>query len=67
MIEYIELSMQNLLRQKSRTFLTILGMVIGIAVIVAMISITDGMRVTIKGNLDKLGGDKISIFPSGLM
>jgi putative ABC transport system permease protein len=65
MIEYIEYPIKSLSKQRARTFLTLLGMIIGIAVIVAMISIGEGMKLSMDQMLDKMGTDKISIFPAG--
>ncbi|MFQ6105568.1 MAG: ABC transporter permease [Candidatus Hydrothermarchaeaceae archaeon] len=66
MREYIEYPIKSLSQQKARTFLTLLGIVIGIAVIVAMLSIGKGMDVSINQQLEKMGADKISIFPAGI-
>jgi putative ABC transport system permease protein len=65
MLEYVEYSLTNMTQRKARTLLTLLGIVIGVAVIVAMVSIGDGMQASIQKQLDKMGGDKISIFPPG--
>jgi putative ABC transport system permease protein len=65
MIEYIKYSFRNMVQRKSRTFLTLSGIVIGIAVIVAMISIGEGMRRTVNEQLDKVGADKIYVSPAG--
>lgn len=64
--EYITFAVRSLSLQKSRAALTLLGMIIGIAVIVALISLGTGMRSTISENLEKVGADRINIFPSGL-
>jgi putative ABC transport system permease protein len=64
--EYFTLAYRSLSQQKSRAALTLLGMVIGIAVIVALISLGSGMRATISDNLEKVGADRINIFPAGL-
>jgi putative ABC transport system permease protein len=64
--EYFEFAFKSLSLQKARAALTLLGMVIGIAVIVALISLGSGMRATISDNLEKVGADRINIFPSGL-
>lgn len=66
MIEYIEYPVKSLSKQRARTFLTLLGMIIGIAVIVAMISIGEGMKTSMDQMMDKMGADKISIFPAGV-
>jgi putative ABC transport system permease protein len=64
--EYLTYALKSLSLQKARAALTLLGMVIGIAVIVALISLGSGMRATISDNLEKVGADRINIFPSGL-
>jgi putative ABC transport system permease protein len=65
--EYFSLATRSLSQQKSRAALTLLGMVIGISVIVALISLGSGMRASIGDNLEKVGADRISIFPAGLL
>lgn len=64
--EYLTFAVRSLSQQKARAALTLLGMIIGIAVIVALISLGTGMRSTIGDNLEKVGADRINIFPSGL-
>ena len=64
--EYFTFAYKSLSQQKSRAALTLLGMIIGIAVIVALISLGTGMRASISGNLEKVGADRINIFPAGL-
>lgn len=66
MIEYIQMPLKTLMQQKARSILTLSGIVIGIAVIVAMVSIGEGMKVTIDEQLDKVGSDKIYVMPAGL-
>jgi|Deesub1362B_J571_1020462.scaffolds.fasta_scaffold06902_2 putative ABC transport system permease protein len=63
MIEELSYAIKNMQSAKLRTFLTVLGIVIGIALIVAMVSIGEGMRASITEQLDALGGDKIMITP----
>ncbi|MFV2040498.1 MAG: ABC transporter permease, partial [Candidatus Hydrothermarchaeales archaeon] len=64
--EYFSFAYKSLSQQKSRAALTLLGMVIGIAVIVALISLGTGMRASIADNLEKVGADRINIYPAGL-
>ncbi len=66
MIEYVEQSVKGLIDRKSRTVLTLSGIIIGISVIVAMVSIGVGLQDTLGEQLEKLGGDKITIIPAGL-
>ena len=40
----IRLSFKNLMRNKSRSFLTTIGIIIGVAAIVSLVSISDGIR-----------------------
>jgi putative ABC transport system permease protein len=66
MIEYIQYPLRTLIQQKARSLLTLSGIVIGIAVIVAMISIGEGMRYTVNEQLEKVGSDKIYVMPAGI-
>jgi putative ABC transport system permease protein len=48
---------------KSRSFLTILGIVIGIGSVIAMISIGQGAKGTIESSIESLGSNLIMIMP----
>lgn len=63
MKDIILFSIRNLRSQGLRTFLTILGVIIGIAAIVAFISVGQGMQVAVKQEFEKIGSDKIIITP----
>lgn len=63
MYEYFRLSAKNLYQRKARTFLTLLGVVIGIMAVVSMVSIGSGMKSSLREQLEELGGDKIFILP----
>lgn len=63
MIQYIELSIKSLSHRKMRTFLTLLGVIIGITAVVSMISIGEGMKVSLEEALGVLGTDKIIVSP----
>ncbi len=65
MREYVFYSLTSLAAQKSRTALTLLSMVIGVAVIIAMVSIGEGMQSSVSEQLKKVGAEVISVFPSG--
>lgn len=49
------LAYKNLFRRKTRTFLSILGITLGIAMIVALVSISEGLKVTTKSLAENLG------------
>ncbi len=61
MIQYLELTIKNLTYRKMRTFLTLLGIVIGITAIVALVSIGEGMTKSVNEQFDRLGADKIFV------
>ena len=61
MIQYIELTIKNLMYRKMRTFLTLLGIIIGITAIVALVSIGEGMTKAVNDQFDRLGADKIFV------
>jgi len=51
-----ELAIKNITRQKTRTALTVIGILIGIAAIVALGSISEGLRVQITKSLEQASG-----------
>ena len=61
MIDYALLSIKNLSHRKFRTSLTLLGVVIGIAAVVSMVSIGTGMKVSLEEQLKVLGTDKLIV------
>jgi len=63
MYDYFRLSARNLLHRKARSFLTLLGVIIGITAVVSMISVGSGMRASLEEQLEELGGDKIYVIP----
>ena len=54
-IDLILMGVKNLWRRKLRTFLTILGVIIGTSSIVVMLSLGFGMQEAFKGQLDTMG------------
>jgi putative ABC transport system permease protein len=63
MLDYLSFSVKNLSHHKVRSFLTLLGVIIGIMAVVSMISIGSGMKASLKEQLEQLGSDKIFIIP----
>ena len=49
--------------RKLRSWLTILGIVIGISLIITMISLGEGMKIAVDEQLNKFGKEVIMIFP----
>jgi putative ABC transport system permease protein len=61
----LALVLTNLLRRKARTFATALGIGLGIATIVALLSVGEGLQRT-AGELVHLGAADVGIFQSGV-
>ncbi len=59
-------SYRYLSKRKSRTILTLLGIIIGVATIVAMISIGNGLKVSIEDQFEKFGANKLTVAPLAL-
>lgn len=61
MIENVRLSLQGILSHKIRSFLTMLGIIIGIAAIIAIVSTIEGTNEQIKNNLIGSGNNTVKI------
>mgnify|MGYP001034638487 CR=1 FL=1 len=64
--DIIQESISSLLANKARSGLTILGIIIGIASVVAMISLGEGTQHMIESNIESLGSNLITIMPGAL-
>jgi putative ABC transport system permease protein len=58
-----QLALNTLLHSKLRSWLTILGIVIGIAAVVSIVSISEGAKASLEERLGDLGADVITISP----
>lgn len=63
--DYIKLAFGTFRAKKKRTFLTMLGIFIGIAAVVSLISLGQGLEKAITEQFEKLGTNKIMIMPAG--
>jgi len=61
--DYLHIAWGNIRNRQLRSWLTILGTVIGIALIVTMISLGEGMRVAVANQLNRFGPDVIYVLP----
>ena len=66
MLDFLQLSVNNLRRRKLRSWLTMIGIFIGIAAVVALISLGQGLQGYISEQFEMLGADKIIIMPKGM-
>ena len=67
MLETISYATQTFRENKKRTFLTLLGIVIGITAIVTLMSLGDAMNESIRSDLERLGGNTLFIEPGSAM
>jgi len=58
-------AVRSLTHRKLRSWLTMLGIFIGIAAVVALVSLSQGLQVAIQEQFSKIGADKIFISPKG--
>lgn len=61
--DFFVLGLNNLKRRRLRSWLTMIGIFIGIAAVVALISLGQGLQDYISDEFEKLGADKIIIQP----
>lgn len=59
----IKMTVRNLLARKGRSFLTMLGIIIGVAGVIIIISMGAGAQSLVLGQVNKLGSNLISIQP----
>jgi putative ABC transport system permease protein len=63
--ELFQVAFKNLRSRRLRSFLTILGVVIGIAAIVALISIGEGLNQSVTRQFEQLGTRTLTVQPGG--
>ncbi|MEG0774252.1 ABC transporter permease [Clostridium sp.] len=63
--ESIIMSWQNIIHNKMRSFLTILGIVIGVASIITLITIVQGVTESVTSTISDMGANKITIQAMG--
>jgi putative ABC transport system permease protein len=61
--ETIKLALQAILRNALRSFLTTLGIVIGVGAVIAMVTIGNGTTAKVAADLGKLGSNLLSVRP----
>lgn len=62
--EYIKMALDNIKANKGRSFLTMLGIIIGISSVIMIICIGNGARGNIAGMLDEMAGGQVCIYPN---
>jgi putative ABC transport system permease protein len=65
-INLIKVAYRSMSKNKLRTFLTMLGIIIGVASVIAMLAIGEGSRQNIQSSVASLGTNSIMIFPGAI-
>lgn len=60
----IRIALNALQRNKLRAFLTMLGIIIGVAAVIAMVAIGEGSKQSIQSQLGNMGSNMVTIMPS---
>lgn len=64
LIAILRIALNALKRNKLRTMLTTLGIVIGVGAVIAMVSIGNGARAQLEAQIKKMGQNIIMVFPN---
>ena len=60
--EYVKIALMNIKSNKERSILTMLGIMIGISSVIMIISIGNGVRISVNDELKNMFGSKITIY-----
>ncbi len=63
MVEYIKVAVKALRLNKVRSFLTMLGVIIGVGAVIILTSIVGGLENTIKEQFESFGSNTLYLFP----
>ncbi|MFA6393136.1 MAG: ABC transporter permease [Candidatus Paceibacterota bacterium] len=63
LVKEIKTTIKDLLARKSRSFLTILGIIIGVAGVIIIISLGSGAQSLVLGQITKLGTNLVGVLP----
>ena len=59
-----KIALRALLRNRMRTFLSVLGIVIGVAAVITMVAMGEGSRISIKEQMTAMGSNAVIIMPN---
>ena len=63
--ESIKMALDGMVANKLRTFLTLLGIIIGVGAVIAMVSLGFGVKEDIKNNISRLGSNLLIVTSGG--
>ncbi len=64
-MEYVKIALMNIRSNKGRSFLTMLGIIIGISSVIMIISIGNGVKGGINSELNAMAGGQIYVYSDG--
>ena len=59
----LKVASSSILKNKLRTLLTMLGIIIGVSAVVAMVSIGQGAQATVQAQIDSIGTNLLFVTP----
>ena len=62
--DILRMAQTSLTTNKARSFLTMLGVIIGVGAVIAMLAVGSGARTMVEAQIASLGTNVITIFPS---
>ena len=65
LLETFQLSLRNIWGSKMRSFLTMLGIIIGVCVVIVIVGLGNGMQGYIEDSFDELGTDSLTVMIMG--
>ncbi|HSX39082.1 MAG TPA: ABC transporter permease [Candidatus Saccharimonadales bacterium] len=63
MFEYFKIALRSLLRNKVRSILTMVGIIIGVGAVIILTSIVGGLKKTITKQFESFGSNNLYVFP----
>lgn len=66
MLVILRIALHALLRNKGRSLLTALGIIIGIAAVIAVVAVGQGASVTIRDQISSMGNNLVIVFPGSI-
>lgn len=61
----IKISLRAIVQNKMRSFLTMLGIIIGVGSVITMLAIGEGSKISIQNQISEMGSNMIMIHPGG--
>ena len=60
--EYLKIALMNIKTNKGRSFLTMLGIIIGISSVIMIISVGNGIKAEVNGELNAMAGGQVALY-----